>query len=161
MYNSTVPTEVADRSFTSNPLATSRDLTNAILNGLARAQPERFDGLERVGFRTQRYGSIMHHIYERLGGHYLDVGVSAMVAQGLIKVKSDSLPRRYTTSGLEFDAGSLVEADVIVFATGFEADMRLVIARVLGSDVAAQLKPFWELDDEGELTGEAREVGRK
>jgi len=161
MYNSTVPTEYADRAFSSNPLAVSRELTNSLLNGMAREEPERFDALERVGFKTQRYGSIMHHIYERLGGHYLDVGVSAKIAQGLIKIKSDSLPARFTERGLQFHDGSVLDADIIVFATGFEADMRLAVERVLGSTIAARLKPFWELDEEGELTGEAKITGRE
>ncbi len=161
MYNGQVPTEIADRSFSSNPLAVSRELTNTLLNGLARSHPERFDALERAGFKTERYGSIMHHVYERLGGHYLDVGVSAKIAQGLIHVKSGSLPLRYTASGLEFEDGSTLDADVIIFATGFELDLRLVIKRILGDKIAAQLRPFWELDDEGELAGEARAIGRE
>ncbi len=161
MYNPAVPTETADRAFSSNPLSVSRDLTKVLLNCQAELEPDLFDALERAGFKTQRYGSIMHHIYERFGGHYMDVGASAKIAQGLIRVKSDSLPQRYTANGLEFEDGSMLEADIIIFATGFEADLRRSVERLLGDSIAAQLDEFWTLDAEGELTGECRYTGRK
>lgn len=43
-------------------------------------------------------------------------GASAKIAKGLIKVKSDSLPVRYTPDGLGFGDGSKLKADVVVFA---------------------------------------------
>jgi hypothetical protein len=54
------------------------------LNSQAEQQPERFDALEKAGFLTERYGDIIHHLYERNGGHYMDVGTSAMIAQGKV-----------------------------------------------------------------------------
>jgi NAD(P)H-nitrite reductase large subunit len=47
-----------------------------------------------------------------------DVGASEMVADGRIKIKSDSELERFTERGVLFKDGSELEADVIVFATG-------------------------------------------
>lgn len=161
IYNSEIPTEISDRSFQSGPLAVSRELVGVLLNDLARSEPERFDALERAGFRVNRYGNVMKYIYESFGGHYMDVGASAQIAQGLIRVKSGSLPVRYTPSGLQFDDGTTLDADLVVFATGFQMDMRPVIEKLLGREVASQIESFWGLNEEGEINGECRPLQRK
>jgi hypothetical protein len=51
---------------------------------MAQNDSERFDSLERAGFNVERYGDIIQIIYGRMGGHYMDVGVSAKIAQGLV-----------------------------------------------------------------------------
>ena len=58
------------------------------------------------------------------GTHYLlnfllsDVGASEMIADGKIKMKSDSELERFTERGVLFKDGSELEADVIIVATG-------------------------------------------
>jgi hypothetical protein len=52
---------------------------------MASEEPERFDALERAGFKVERYGDLTHHINERLGGHYMDVGASAKIVKGLVR----------------------------------------------------------------------------
>ena len=47
-----------------------------------------------------------------------DVGASEMIADGRIKVKSDSQLERFTEKGLLFKDGSELEADVVYLATG-------------------------------------------
>ena len=54
------------------------------LNGMARQEPERFDALERAGFRVERYGDMYRDLYERFGGNYMDTGTSAKIARGLV-----------------------------------------------------------------------------
>ena len=60
------------------------------LQSMARAEPERFDALERVGFKVERYGDIAKVLYVTMGGHYMDVGCSAKIAEGLVGHLSDS-----------------------------------------------------------------------
>jgi hypothetical protein len=55
-------------------------------NTLASFDPERFDALERAGFRVERYGDLWKLLSERLGGHYIDVGASKKIAAGLVSV---------------------------------------------------------------------------
>ena len=65
-------------------MAVGRLLAHAGLHGRARQEPERYDGLEKAGFKLERDGEIMHNLFERYGGHYMDVGASAKIAKGLV-----------------------------------------------------------------------------
>ena len=48
----------------------------------------------------------------------VDVGASQLLIDGKIKLKNDSRIRRFTKTGFEFEDGSTVDADVVMFATG-------------------------------------------
>ena len=76
-------------------------------------------------------------------------------------MKSNALVTGYYEDGLVFHDGSKLSADVIVFATGFEGNMKVMIRDLFSDDVAAQLEDFWGLDDEGEIQGAFRPSGRK
>jgi len=54
-------------------------------SSLAAMDSPRFDGLERAGFRVERYGDLWKAMSERLGGHYIDVGASAKIAAGQVR----------------------------------------------------------------------------
>ena len=71
-----------------SPLAVARLTSMLVLNGMAKTEPERFDALESAGFKLIRYGDIVYQVFERFGGHYMDVGASAKIAQGLVSVFS-------------------------------------------------------------------------
>ena len=42
-----------------------------------------------------------------------------MIIDGKIKIKNDSQIERFTKTGLKFDNGSELEADVVMYATGY------------------------------------------
>ena len=42
-----------------------------------------------------------------------------MIIDGKIKLKNDSQISRFTKDGLEFTNGSMLEADAVVYATGY------------------------------------------
>jgi hypothetical protein len=71
------------------------------------------------------------------------------------------LPKQYTPSGLEFQDGSTLKADVIVFTTGFENNMKNQVQEIFGVEIADQMGDFWGLDSEGELMGAYKPCGRK
>lgn len=105
-YNANVPTADADREGYTMPYAVTRLLSQKAMHGMAAREPERFDALEKAGFRVERYGDIMWHILEKLGGkwllwicpseaednkliekikgHYMDVGCSDLIAKGKV-----------------------------------------------------------------------------
>lgn len=83
-YNADVPTVDADRDQYSMPHVLGRLMSRRALHAAASKEPERFDALERAGFRVERYGDIMWHILVKLGGHYMDVGCSDKIAKGLV-----------------------------------------------------------------------------
>ncbi|KIW67065.1 hypothetical protein PV04_06341 [Phialophora macrospora] len=158
-YNADIPTAVADQEGFSLPASIRRQIIMHFFHSMARADSERFDALERAGFNVERYGDIMHVLFERLGGHYMDAGTSAKISQGLIKVKSGGKLSHYTPDGLAFEDGTELKADVVVFTTGFVQNMRQIAGRIVGPEVEAQLDDFWCVDAEGELRGAFKPAG--
>jgi cation diffusion facilitator CzcD-associated flavoprotein CzcO len=160
LYNDNIPVSVSDSLSVSTPTAISRLMAMRAIGKFASEEPERFEALERQGFRVDRDMDLYHCLYERFGSHYLDVGVSRKIADGHIKVKSGAALAGYTETGLIFSDGSTLDADVIVFATGFECNMRLIAAEIVGKEVGDVLEDWWGVDSEGELRGAWKPIGR-
>ena len=55
----------------------------------------------------------------RLITRFSDMGACQMIIDGKIKLKSGSGVECFTEKGLKFDDGSELEADVVLFATGY------------------------------------------
>lgn len=74
---------------------------------------------------TIRLCSLKHtaHIHFVLSFLQPDVGASQMIIDGKIKLKSDSPLLAFTETGLKFEDGSELPADVVLFATGFAASV--------------------------------------
>ena len=49
----------------------------------------------------------------------VDVGACQKIIDGHIKIKNDAQIERFTKKGIKFDNGTEVEADVVMFATGY------------------------------------------
>lgn len=71
IYNPTVPIEEADRQVMATPVAITRQLSLLGQRALAAKDPERFDALERRGFRCERNADLWKLLSDRLGGHYM------------------------------------------------------------------------------------------
>jgi hypothetical protein len=111
-----------------------------------------------------------------------------MIIDGKIKLKNDAQISHFTEKGLEFEDGSTLDADVVVFATGWVkhvhvhtfiylllfsmvtvswftttirslGEARDPMRKILGPEAGARLKPIWGLDAEGEIQGAWRDIG--
>jgi len=158
-YNTDIPTTVADRVNYTYPNKITREITNLHVHKAIDANPERFDALEAAGFRLERKGDIYDNLYSRFGGHYVDIGTSAKIARGDIKMKSAPV-KEWTEKGLRFEDGSEIEAELVVLCTGFEKDFRKMARRVIG-DAAEEMDEFFGVDAEGEVRGAWKLAGRK
>jgi hypothetical protein len=76
-------------------------------------------------------------------------------------VKSDAQICGYTPSGLVFDDGSTLDADVVIFATGFVGNPRDQVASIIGPEMEEQLEDMWQCDKEGEVRGLWKPIRRK
>jgi thioredoxin reductase len=159
-YNDKMLSCEADRESFTYPNKVMREIINRAVWGLIKANPDRFDALEAAGFKLDRWGDIYNNLYVRFGGHYVDIGCSARIAKGEIKVKTETAVD-LVENGLKFEDGSVVEADLIVLCTGFDKDFRNDAARILGPDIADQMDDFWGTDSEGELRALAKPAGCK
>ncbi|KAF4997588.1 hypothetical protein FDECE_12044 [Fusarium decemcellulare] len=114
---------------------------------------ELLDGLTRVGFKLDRgiddAGYTMKYLH-RGGGYYVDVGASQLVIDGKIKLKQGVEISKIGPNGTYFNDGSYLEADEIVFATGFQ-NMRTQTRVIFGDKVADRVRDVWGFDQEGEM----------
>lgn len=125
--------------------------------GVAQAQADfdraTLDGLERAGFRVDRGpdgAGLMTKYLQRGGGYYIDVGASRLIAEGRIRVKHGQEIAEVLPRGLRFADGSELEADEVVFATGYD-DMRSQTRITFGDEVADRVGSVWGYDEEGEM----------
>ncbi|KAG2090630.1 uncharacterized protein F5147DRAFT_787192 [Suillus discolor] len=155
------PTDVADRVNASYPNSLLKLVHQRVTKDIADADKELLDGLRKRGFKTtlgDDDSGFLLMAWNKGGGYYLDVGASQMIIDGKIKLKSDGPISRFTQTGLLFDDGSTLDADVVIFATGY-ADARHAYRALLPESLHDKMYPIWGLDKEGELNSVWREVG--
>lgn len=111
------------------------------------------EGLEKAGFKldngTFDTGFVFKY-WERGGGYYIDVGASKLIISGKIAIKQGQEIKQILPHGVEFADGSVLEADEIVLATGYD-NMRSTAVRIFGKELGEKVKPVWGLDEEGEI----------
>ncbi|KAG1751336.1 FAD/NAD(P)-binding domain-containing protein [Suillus paluster] len=129
------PTDIADRVGASYPNFLIKLLHQRLTKEIAEADKELLDGLQRQGFKLT-FGEdgcgFLFMLWSTGGGYYVDFGASQMIVDGKIKLKSDGPISHFTQTGLLFEDGSILDADVVVFATGY-ADARAAYRALLRS----------------------------
>lgn len=126
-------------------------------------EAELTEGLEKAGFRTDPGylgGGHFANYLHRGGGYYIDVGASARIIDGSIKMRQASEIDHYGPEGAVLADGSILPADVIVLATGYlnqEADVR----EYFGDAVAESVGPVWGWGEDGEMRGAWRPTGHE
>lgn len=147
------PTEDADLYLWSIPPELFKTQQIKVTKVMSQNDGMVLEGLERAGFKVDRgpmdCGLLVKYL-QRGGGYYIDVGASQLIIDGKIKMKqgqeiSEVLPR-----GLRFADGSQLEADEIVFATGYQ-NMRTQARTIFGDEVADRVGDVWGWDSEGEM----------
>jgi hypothetical protein len=159
-YHPGKKTSVADRQTITLPNKITRESVNGAVHRLTDLNAERFDALEKAGFKLQRHGDLLSCLFDRIGGHYIDIGASARIANGEIKVTGKPI-KGLTPHGLAFEDDTEILAEVVVVATGFSHDFRADAARIIGAEAAEQMDDYGGLDAEGEMRGQGRLSGRK
>ncbi|KAM5346055.1 hypothetical protein ACJ41O_009060 [Fusarium nematophilum] len=158
LYNEASIITESDRREYSLPLTFYRNLAETLMKKLATEEPEQFDSLEQAGFKVVRVPNPLKIMFERQGSHYLDVGGSQKIIDGEIRIKQGEI-KNYVATGLQLADGSTLEADVVVFCTGFENNMRTMVESIVGPELLEQLDHHWYVDKEGEVRGAFKTVG--
>ncbi|KAK4238556.1 putative indole-3-pyruvate monooxygenase YUCCA4 [Achaetomium macrosporum] len=168
-------TELGDKLFMTLPTWVDAQLACGLFAQMAAEQPDRYSALAAAGFpfidSRHPEGVLTHHLLERAGGHYVDIGGTKLIAEQKVGLKAGVEPVAYTETGLQFSDGSTADADAVVWCTGFaDKDARRTAAEILGgesagtrdevgsnvlgpSDLAARLSATWGVDAEGEIHG--------
>jgi len=118
-------------------------------------------GLSRAGFQLDggpdSAGLFMKYL-QRGGGYYIDVGTSQLIIDGKIQVKQGQEVTAILPHGVRFADGTEIEADEIVFATGY-ANMRTQARAIFGDELASRVGDIWGWDEEGEMRTIWRDSG--
>jgi len=121
--------------------------------------------LEQAGFLLD-FGAddsgVFMKFLRRGSGYYLDVGASELVADGRIHLRSGVQIERLTPHTVVLSDGSELEADLVVYATGY-GSMNRYLAEMISPEVAAKVGKVWGLGsntpkDPGPWEGELRNM---
>ena len=152
IYNADIPSTTADRLVSLMPNKIDREIFKINFGALISENSSRFDDLEKSGFRVDRDAVLSDLLLLRGGGYYIDVGTSKRIADGDIKIKSGIKISGFTDKGLAFEDGEEIDADLVVFATGYERDIRRQAAGIIGVEIASRLPQTRVLNAEGEVS---------
>jgi cation diffusion facilitator CzcD-associated flavoprotein CzcO len=162
IYREGNSTEVTDLINIATPYPVLRHSYQLLTRELADIDRRLLDGLTSVGFKLD-YGEdntgFQMKYLRRGGGYYLDVGCSQLLIDGQVGLIQFSDIDSFTAAGVRLADGTTLDADAVVFATGYLGQQELV-RRLFGDAIADRVGPIWGYDDEGELRNMWRRTGQ-
>jgi thioredoxin reductase len=147
------PTEDADLMLWSIPSELFKIQQIKLTKKQSEHDKKILDGLRAAGFKIDSgpmNAGLLIKYFQRGGGYYIDVGASQLIIDGHIKVKQGQELSQILPNGIEFADGSKLEADEIVFATGYQ-NMRTQARLIFGDEVADRVGDVWGFNNEGEF----------
>ncbi|EHR61569.1 flavin-containing monooxygenase [Saccharomonospora cyanea] len=157
-------TEKADLTFASQPYRIMHRFQIPIYERIRQRDADFYERLEKAGFWHDwgDDGSGLFMKYLRRGsGYYIDVGASELVAEGKIKLAHGEVDH-LTHTGVVLADGTELEADLVVYATGY-GSMNGWVADLAGQEMADRVGKCWGLGsdttkDPGPWEGEQRNM---
>ncbi|MDJ0992944.1 MAG: NAD(P)/FAD-dependent oxidoreductase [Dinoroseobacter sp.] len=159
-----VTTEKADLVFASLPYAILHEFQIPAYAAMKEQDKDFYNGLEQAGFwldwGDDQSGLFMKYL-RRGSGYYIDIGASQLIIDGEIKIRRGQVVEVDET-GVILDDGTHLDADVIVYATGYKS-MNSWIADLAGQEMADKVGKVWGLGsdttkDPGPWEGEERNM---
>ncbi len=157
-------TNKADMIFASLPYRILHEFQIPLYAQIREKDAAFYDGLEKAGFwldwGDDNSGLFMKYL-RRGSGYYIDVGASQLIIDGKIKLAHGNV-REITEEAVVLEDGTVLPADVIVYATGY-GSMNGWAADLIGRDVADKVGKCWGLGsdttkDPGPWVGEQRNM---
>jgi putative flavoprotein involved in K+ transport len=160
-----ITTDTADLLFASVPYRLLGPLQIPVYAEMASRDAEFYARLADAGFLLDfgEDGSGLFMKYLRRGsGYYIDVGASELVANGSIKLRSGVNVSRLQPHSVVLTDDSELEADLLVYATGY-GSMNGYVATIVSPEVANKVGKCWGLGsgttrDPGPWEGELRNM---
>lgn len=115
-----------------------------LIKGLEQVGMKLWDGPDGLGWTIL--------FWTRGGGYYLNKGASELIASGSIDLLQSEQVVEAVPEGLLLQDGTVVEADLLVCATGYESRTG-EFSEQFGQEVAAKLGEVGVLDETGEWRG--------
>lgn len=159
-----VTTQKADLIFASLPYRILHEFQIPVYDKIKEVDADFYAGLEKAGFLldwgADNSGLFMKYL-RRGSGYYIDVGASQLIIDGKIKLKTGQVSE-IVADGVVFEDGTKLEADVIVYATGY-GSMNGWVADLIDLETADKVGKVWGLGsdtpkDPGPWEGEQRNM---
>ncbi len=156
--------DLADLMFAANPFRPRTAAEKGFTEYLRGLDAEFYKRLEQSGFNLwhgeDETGFFMAY-YRRAAGYYIDVGGSELIASGQVAVKQGEIAG-INEDSLRMADGSVLPADVIVYATGYRP-MHEWVGQLISPEVERKVGPCWGLGsgtdgDPGPWEGELRNM---
>ncbi|MEN9419395.1 MAG: hypothetical protein RI988_3015 [Pseudomonadota bacterium] len=155
----------ADLIFASVPYKIMHTFHIPVYEEMKKRDADLYARLEKAGFLLDFGvdGSGLFMKYLRRGsGYYIDVGASELVANGSVKLRSGVNIAQIKPKSVVLTDGSELEADLIVYATGY-GSMNRWLGDLISPEVADRLGKVWGLGsdtpkDPGPWEGELRNM---
>ncbi|MBU2531524.1 MAG: NAD(P)/FAD-dependent oxidoreductase [Alphaproteobacteria bacterium] len=153
LYQGDTPLEDCDLLASASPYPVLVRNYQMVAAKNAEEDRELLDGLRKRGFKLDNgppdnTGYQMKYL-RRGGGYCFNVGCSDLIVEGKIKLEHFENIDHFIENGARMTDGSIMEADLIVTATGYKNQQE--VARLfLGDEVADRIGPVWGFGDDGE-----------
>ncbi|MEO1794889.1 MAG: NAD(P)/FAD-dependent oxidoreductase, partial [Pseudomonadota bacterium] len=160
-----IDTETADFIGTTWPHRLVERRMKDVCTEMRRRDADLHDRLSRAGFLhdfgPDETGLPLKSIRQG-GGFYINVGASELIADGEVALKPGRSIQALERDGLRLDDGHKVEADAIIYATGYRS-MNEFVADIVGRAVADEVGRCWGVGsgvekDPGPWEGELRNM---
>ena len=133
-------------------VAAAKELDHELLKGLAHAGFQLSDGPDGQGVLGLIYGGRV------LTGYYYNAGCSQLIIDGTVGLRHGSVTG-FGHTGVLLDNGDAIEADLVVFATGYRG-VETAVRNVLGEELGRELAEVADIGDDGEFGRLWRRSGR-
>ena len=160
-----ITTEKADMMSASLPYAMIPEAQQPLYEEIARVDAPFYEALTKAGFLWD-FGpdnsGLMAKAMRTASGYYIDVGASQLIIDGEVGLKAGIDINGYVSGGLEMVDGDVVEADLIIHATGYTS-LDDTTAQLISPDLAKRIGKFWGYGsgvpgDPGPWEGELRNM---
>ncbi len=157
-------TQKADLIFASLPYKILHEFQIPLYEQMKEVDKDFYAGLEKAGFQldwgADESGLFMKYL-RRGSGYYIDIGASQLIIDGEIKLAHGQVTE-VVEDGIILDDGTKLEADLIVYATGY-GSMNGWAADLISQEVADKVGKCWGLGsdtpkDPGPWEGEQRNM---
>ena len=159
-----ITTDKADMIFASVPYRVMPEFHKPVYAAIKERDAAFYERLRAAGFQLDfgddESGLFMKYL-RRGSGYYIDVGASELIADGSIKLENGKI-EAITPEGVRMAGGTVLPADVIVYATGY-GSMNGWAAKLISQEVADKVGKCWGLGsgttkDPGPWQGELRNM---